>query len=67
MADELFARDPENPILAPGKAWWEAWGVLNPAAAVVDGRVILIYRAVGSDGLSRLGDAWSIERALLTG
>ena len=57
--EELFAREPANPILIPGGAWWEARGVLNPAAAVVAGRIALVYRAVGSDGLSRLGVAWS--------
>ncbi len=57
--DEIFTRDAGNPVLKPGSAWWEARGVLNPAAAVVNGRVALVYRAVGSDGLSRLGVAWS--------
>jgi len=57
--DEIFVREPGNPILMPGGAWWEARGVLNPAAAIVNGRVALVYRAVGSDGLSRLGVAWS--------
>lgn len=59
MSNELFTRDPANPILVPGESWWEARGVLNPGAAVVNDRVVLVYRAVGSDGLSRLAVAWS--------
>jgi predicted GH43/DUF377 family glycosyl hydrolase len=45
--------------------------VLNPAAIFQEGRVALIYRAVGADGLSRFGQAWSSdgervdERAIL--
>jgi len=61
MSDEVdvFTRALENPILAPSGAWWEARGVLNPGAAVVEGRIMLVYRAVGLDGCSRLGVAWS--------
>jgi predicted GH43/DUF377 family glycosyl hydrolase len=57
--DEIFTREPGNPILKPGDAWWEARGVLNPGAAAVNGRIALVYRAVGNDGLSRLGVTWS--------
>jgi predicted GH43/DUF377 family glycosyl hydrolase len=32
---------------------------MNPGVVTRDGRVLLVYRAVGSDGLSRLGIAWS--------
>jgi predicted GH43/DUF377 family glycosyl hydrolase len=59
MTGDLFVRDPGNPILVPGDAWWEARGVLNPGVAMVGERVAMVYRAVGSDGLSRLGVAWS--------
>ncbi len=58
-AEELFVRDSSNPILVPGDTWWEARGVLNPGVAMVDGRVAMVYRAVGSDGISRFGVAWS--------
>jgi len=48
-----------NPILAPRpECWWEQKGTLNCAAAEGgDGRIHLLYRAVGFDGLSRLGYA----------
>lgn len=48
-----------NPILTPGKNLWTAEAVLNPAATVLAGRTHLIYRAIGSDGVSRLGYASS--------
>jgi len=44
-----------NPILRPGTHPWTAEAVLNPAAAVIGGRTHLLYRAIGSDGISRLG------------
>jgi predicted GH43/DUF377 family glycosyl hydrolase len=59
VTEELFVREPENPILVPGDGWWDARGVLNPGVAVVDGRTAMIYRAVGAEGLSRFGVAWS--------
>jgi predicted GH43/DUF377 family glycosyl hydrolase len=48
-----------NPILTPRpECWWEQKGTLNCAAAAgPDGRIHLLYRAVGFDGLSRLGYA----------
>lgn len=53
-----------NPILKPGKNPWMAEAVLNPAAAVLGGRTHLIYRAVGTDGVSRLGYASSPDGVL---
>jgi predicted GH43/DUF377 family glycosyl hydrolase len=55
----LFQRSPANPILVPSGRWWEKRGVLNPGGAVVGNRTALVYRAVGADGISRLGLAWS--------
>ena len=48
-----------NPILRPGLHPWSAEAVFNPAAAVIDGRTHLVYRAIGMDGASRLGYASS--------
>lgn len=49
-----------NPILAPDPShWWESQAVFNPAAIVVGGRVHLLYRALGGDGISRIGYASS--------
>src|ERR1019366_5346195 len=55
----LLLRSPHNPILRPGTNPWTAEAVLNPAAAVLGGRTHLIYRAIGMDGVSRLGYASS--------
>jgi len=55
----LLNRSSHNPILRPGKHPWAAEAVLNPAAAVLNDRTHLIYRAIGSDGVSRLGYASS--------
>lgn len=54
-----LVRSVHNPILRPGKNPWTAEAVLNPAAAILGGRTHLIYRAIGSDGVSRLGYASS--------
>jgi predicted GH43/DUF377 family glycosyl hydrolase len=55
----LLKKSPHNPILKPGTNPWTAEAVLNPAAAVLAGRTHLIYRAIGMDGVSRLGYASS--------
>ncbi|MCX6787105.1 MAG: hypothetical protein NTY93_01090 [Candidatus Kaiserbacteria bacterium] len=50
-----------NPILKPGTNPWTAEAVMNPAAAVLGKRTHLLYRAVGMDGVSRLGYASSAD------
>jgi beta-1,2-mannobiose phosphorylase / 1,2-beta-oligomannan phosphorylase len=54
-----LARAVQNPVLAPGGSWWESEAVFNPAAFVYDGAVHLFYRAIGRDGVSRIGYAKS--------
>jgi beta-1,2-mannobiose phosphorylase / 1,2-beta-oligomannan phosphorylase len=54
-------RFPENPILSPGALEWESQAVFNPAAFTDRGRVHLLYRAMGPDGISRLGYASSAD------
>ena len=52
----------QNPVLGPIAAhWWESEAVFNPAALVYDGRVHLFYRALGRDGISRIGYASSAD------
>lgn len=58
-SDLLLARVSSNPVIRPGKYPWEAEAVLNPAAVVIGERTYLLYRAIGSDGVSRLGYASS--------
>ncbi len=55
----LLSKSVANPILKPGTHPWTAEAVLNPAATVLAGRTHLIYRAIGMDGISRLGYASS--------
>ena len=50
----------ENPVLRPiPEHWWESQAVFNPAALVAGGRVHILYRALGGDGISRIGYASS--------
>lgn len=48
-----------NPVLSPTGNWWESKAVFNCAAALHDGRVNILYRAIGDDGISRFGHAVS--------
>lgn len=61
-----FVREGENPIIVAGHPW-EAGGVMNPAAVVAGGTTHLFYRAVGDDGVSRIGYAWSKDGAKVDG
>lgn len=54
-------RHANNPVMSP-QEWndWETAGTFNPAAILDDqGRVHVLYRAIGSDGVSRVGYASS--------
>src|ERR1700733_543069 len=58
----VLIRHEGNPVLSPDPAhWWENQAVFNPAAVVHDGRVHLLYRALGGDGVSRIGYASSTD------
>lgn len=53
-------RSTHNPVLAPDPShWWESEAVFNPAAVVYDNKIHLFYRALGGDGISRIGYAVS--------
>lgn len=57
-ARALLERCSLNPILQPrAHIEWEALAVFNTAAIAIDGRVHLIYRAIGWDGTSVFGHA----------
>lgn len=49
----------ENPIISPRPYAWESQAVFNPAAVYSNGKVHLFYRALGDDGISRIGYASS--------
>jgi hypothetical protein len=58
----LLHRTRQNPILAPiAEHAWENAAVFNPAAVYANGRVHLFYRAMGHDGISRIGYASSAD------
>ena len=54
----LVKRNEKNPIIEPKKdSWWASAGTLNPAAVNIDGTIHLLFRAMGNDGISRIGYA----------
>ncbi len=57
-----IARSQHNPIMVPiPHHEWENQAVFNPAALLHDDRVHLLYRAIGNDGISRIGYASSAD------
>ncbi len=55
-----FTRHNANPILLPNENNpWEAKAVFNPAAIDLDGKVHIVYRAMGNDNTSVMGYASS--------
>ena len=58
----FLVRLEENPIISPRpENGWEAWQTFNPGVILLDNKVHFLYRAVGEDGLSRLGYAVSAD------
>lgn len=56
----VFKKFSENPIIAPvPERAWESKFTLNPAAVLEDGKIYIVYRAVGKDNTSVLGLAIS--------
>lgn len=57
-----FERAAENPILeAVSERKWESMAVFNPAAVYENGKVHILYRAMGEDGMSSVGYATSTD------
>lgn len=56
-----LTRFPGNPIISPSDNWWENQATFNPAAAIFQNKIILLYRALGGDNISRLGLAQSLD------
>ena len=57
-----FERAPDNPVIVPiAMHSWEAKAVFNPGALYIEGRVHLLYRAMGEDNTSVLGYASSAD------
>lgn len=50
----------KNPVMSPASgSYWESEAVFNPGVVIQGGRVHLFYRALGADGISRVGYASS--------
>ncbi len=61
-AAPVLKRFAGNPILEPQiNHWWESKAVFNPGAIYEDGKVHIIYRAIGDSDVSVLGYASSID------
>jgi len=54
-------RSSHNPILEPRSYSWESQASFNPAAISIGGKIHLFYRALGDDGISRIGYASSSD------
>ena len=50
-----------NPIISPGPYSWESQAVFNPAVVISNDIFHLFYRALGDDGISRIGYASSYD------
>ncbi|TSC73439.1 MAG: putative glycosidase ph1107 protein [Parcubacteria group bacterium Gr01-1014_70] len=56
----ILEKASDNPIIAPrDENGWEAWQTFNPGAVLIGNDIHFLYRAVGNDGVSRLGYAVS--------
>ena len=56
----IINKHKKNPIISPDpKNDWEAWQTFNPGVILLEGKMHFLYRAIGSDGVSRLGYAIS--------
>jgi HAD superfamily hydrolase (TIGR01484 family) len=60
-SDPYITRSHKNPILSPTSYSWESEGVFNPAAIYLNGRVHVLYRAIGANGVSTIGYASSAD------
>ncbi len=55
-----LSRLTQNPLLAPVSAhYWESKATFNPAAVTIDGKVHMLYRAIGDNDVSVMGYAVS--------
>jgi len=55
--DFKLTRSKKNPILSPTNRGWENKLVFNPGVIQLAGKIHLLYRAHGGDGIARLGYA----------
>lgn len=58
---ERLVRWKGNPIISPTGNSWENMQTFNPGVVLLDGRIHILYRAIGGDWVSRLGYASSSD------
>jgi predicted GH43/DUF377 family glycosyl hydrolase len=51
----------QEPILSPQGQAWQSAGTFNPAVVAANGRIVMLYRAQDTQGVSRLGFAESSD------
>jgi len=56
-----WGRASEDPIISPQGDGWESAGTFNPAVVRHQGTFVMLYRAQGRGGVSRLGYAESAD------
>lgn len=57
-----LTKPPEGLIIEPkAENEWEAWQTFNPGAILLNNKINFLYRAIGSDGISRFGYATSSD------
>ncbi len=56
----VLNKSKNNPIISPKpENIWETWQTFNPTVILLNNKVHFLYRAIGEDGISRLGYAVS--------
>jgi beta-1,2-mannosidase len=58
---EIWKRVSQTPVISPQGTGWESAGTFNPAVIRHDNKVVMLYRAQDTDGVSRLGYADSTD------
>ncbi len=57
-----LAKSEQNPIIGPRAEYrWESWQTFNPGVVLLNDQIYFLYRAIGEDGISRLGYAVSSD------
>jgi len=54
-------RSLQNPIIKPRAYSWESKATMNPTAFIANGKIHILYRAIGEDDVSVLGYASSYD------
>jgi len=58
----ILTKSEQNPIISPRQDYsWESWQTFNPGVVLLRDKVYFLYRAIGEDGISRLGYAVSSD------